>query len=520
MPYSKSQLDTRLLNWFENDNTCATLHRIQLKGRLRGLNNIHVDFSYPITAFAGKNGCGKTTMLALAACAYHSKKKGSSKRSYYTFSDFFIQTAEEIKPEGIEVWYKFLLDNWKGGKKGFGFQLMQKRQGGKWSKYEKRVKKNVIYLGIERVVPQTEKKVYKSYIKIFRDNIDSGWYDEVHKNVGKILGKNYSEFKIKSARNYNLQFVKESGNTYSGFNMGAGEKALFELFALIHKAAASKESLLIIIDEIELGLHEIAQRRLIEVLKQMVKNHRLQIICTTHSPAILDSLPLEGRFYIDKVGSSTIITKGISGEYAAGRLSDSNSNELDIYVEDVIGATILRSTFDLEMRERVGIIPVGSFAAVCRQLGAAYRHPRLKNKSITVLDGDQSSNRAHIERLIESELEISTSVEKLKLKEWLADKIFFIPGNENPEKWLIREAIQYVNQDFSMRLGATSSFITSQFKLALSQDIHYEIRFLTSQLKISEDSMLLDLTKLVAIGKQPNLMKLKEEIQDKIEQIE
>ena len=37
---------------------------------LRGINDLQVNFSYPVTVVAGPNGCGKSTVLFACACAY------------------------------------------------------------------------------------------------------------------------------------------------------------------------------------------------------------------------------------------------------------------------------------------------------------------------------------------------------------------------------------------------------------------------------------------------------------------
>ena len=512
MAYSYSNLDNKLKNWFKNDDTCASLHNIQLKGRIRSLKDIDIAFEYPISVIAGKNGCGKTTILALAACAYHNNAKAfkmkSKKGSYYTFSDFFIQTQEEIKHDGIAVEYQFLHNNWKGHHPGLGLQRMIKRSGGKWSKYDKRIKKNVLYLGIERVVPQTEKQVYKTYIKYFTDSIDDGWYQDVQKYVGRILGKSYSDFKIKKAGGYNLQLVTETKITYSGFNMGAGERALFELFSIIHECSKSTGQSLIIIDEIELGLHEVAQRKLIEILKEICQKHRIQIICTTHAPAIIDSLPPEARFYVEKLGEETIVTKGISGDFAAGRLSDQNSNELDIYVEDGLAVSLLSSTFNLDIRQRVGLIPVGSFTAVCRQLGASYKHPKLKEKSIAILDGDQRSELQNLINRIALDLELSTAVEKTKFRDWVKDKILFLPGNENPEKWIIRKSLTYIDKVFADLLGVKVALLRQEMGVSLTQPTHEEFYYLANKFTLKEDSIINDLSRLVAKNDTVDLKKI------------
>ena len=78
MSYNYSNLDKDNLKWFPNDNSCATLRTIKLAiGQIRGLRKLTVDFRYPITAIAGRNGSYKTTVLALAACAFHNSDRNS-----------------------------------------------------------------------------------------------------------------------------------------------------------------------------------------------------------------------------------------------------------------------------------------------------------------------------------------------------------------------------------------------------------------------------------------------------------
>lgn len=118
MKYRESTIDKELRQWFSNDLSKALLKKIHLKeGRLRGITELNVDFTYPITAFAGINGAGKSTILAMACCAYHAKNDGfklpKRKNSYYTFSDFFIQHSNEIPPEGLEINYYIAHNSWK-----------------------------------------------------------------------------------------------------------------------------------------------------------------------------------------------------------------------------------------------------------------------------------------------------------------------------------------------------------------------------------------------------------------------
>jgi predicted ATPase len=118
MKYRESSKDKRLRKRFENDYEHAHLRNIFLaEGSLRGINELDINFNFPITAIAGKNGAGKSTVLALACCAYHNRRDGyklpKRKTAYYTFSDFFVQHSEEIPPQGIDIRYGIAHNRWK-----------------------------------------------------------------------------------------------------------------------------------------------------------------------------------------------------------------------------------------------------------------------------------------------------------------------------------------------------------------------------------------------------------------------
>lgn len=152
------KLDQDNEKWFAKDYSVATLRRIQLAdGSLRSLNDLDIELSYPISAIAGENGTGKSTVLAMAVCAFHNGKTGfrpmGKKNTYYTFSDFFIQSKEDTPPEGIQIKYQILHNRGPRGEEGPRWQTRTKRKGGKWTNYDSRVHRNVAFLGITRVVP-------------------------------------------------------------------------------------------------------------------------------------------------------------------------------------------------------------------------------------------------------------------------------------------------------------------------------------------------------------------------------
>jgi len=411
-----SELDKKNLGWFINDFTRATLLSIHIIGRLRGLHSLRMDFSYPITAIAGRNGSGKTTILALAACAYGNRSNGyklpGRKNSYYKYSDFFIQTTEDTKIS-VRINFQFLYNKWRSTnpteRVKAGWQSHGKWAGGRWG-YSARVARTVVYLGIDRIVPDAEKSVSKSYRKRFLPGAAKGWEDDVRDIVGRILGIEYQSFNYKQHSKYRLPVVSTGKRTYSGFNMGAGEEALFDLFSIIKEIP---DGSLVLVDEIELGLHEEAQGRLIQELKVLCNERKLQVICTTHSPKILDCLPPEGRIFIEKIGESVMVIPGISSAFATGKLSGYPNVELDILVEDEAAKMIIETGLTPETRSRTKILPIGSSIAVMRHLASRYKDSRSSDVCV-ILDGDKSeSKNEHIKAFLDA-LE-STKVRWIRL---------------------------------------------------------------------------------------------------------
>lgn len=491
MKYNYSKLDQDNLKWFANDMSKATLTEIYIReGKLRGLHNFHLTFDYPISVIAGKNGSGKSTILALAACAFHNNKEGfllpERKTTYYTFSDFFIQTSEEIPPEGIKIWYRFRHNNWRKSKQnptgaGNFYQTREKKKGGKWTNYAGRITRNVVFLGIQRVVPHSEKSVSRSYRTYFKTGAADGWEDDVKDVVGRILGASYDIYWVKTHSKYRLPLVASRGNIYSGFNMGAGENALFEIFTTIF---ASPPGTLLVIDEIELGLHEKAQKKLILELKKLCRERKIQIICTTHSPAVLDSIPPEGRFYIESLTNKPIVTQGISAKYAAGKLSGEDSNELDIFVEDGIANTIIESIIDNGLRGRVSILPIGSPVAIARQMAAKYKNKN-STECIAILDGDQSSSAIiHLENFMKA---LESSKDKEKEAQWFRKRLYFLPGNTWPEKWLIEQVKSLETKELSTLLKCSDEEFKTYVEEALTAEKHNELYILSKNLSLDVD---------------------------------
>lgn len=494
MPYKYSKIDEYNSNWFKNDNSKGTLLGIKLlSGHLRSLYEFELKFEYPISVIAGKNGSGKTTILALAACAFHNLDNGfklpKRKNSYYTFSDFLIQSKEEMSPAGINISYNILHNNWKNPGKsesrvGPGIQKRIKKIGGKWNDYSSRVKRNVVFFGIDRVVPHSEKSVYRSYRNRFKTSKREVWEKDVKDIIGRILNKNYDDFWHKEHSDYRLPMVQSGENIYSGFNMGAGENALFEIFSTIF---ACPLGVLLVIDEIELGLHDEAQTRFINELKKVCNLRKVQIICTTHSYNIMASVPPEARFFVENFKEKTIITSKISPSFASGKLSGENSNELYVYVEDTIGKALLESALDNNLRRRINILPIGSSIAVIRQLASHYIN--LKNgECVAILDGDQSSKITNLAQNFISQLE--TVEDQVEAENWMKERLRFLPGTDWPEKWIMKELKKNNITELAKDLRLDKKELSEHIDEAIRAGKHNEFFSLSIKTNLERDSII------------------------------
>jgi hypothetical protein len=332
-------------------------------------------------------------------------------------------------------------------------------------------------------VPHSEKSVFKSYRRAFQKIKEEGFETAVKDAVGRILGHTYDEFYYKRHSKYRLPLVKSKKRTYSGFNMGAGENALFEIFSIIH---ACPGTLLLVIDEVELGLHEEAQIRLIQELKELCRERHIQIIFTTHSPRVLECLPPEGRIHLERDGDTVRAMPDISPKYAAGLMSGVKQPELNIYCEDGIAGNILLSALPNDIRGRVRVTPIGSSSAVIRQLVSRFKEGRDPD-ACGILDGDQVLRKQqHINLFIKT---LETVKDATATTQWIENRIEFLPGDSSPEAWLLKSFIARPSENAAAELRVSNAQLIAYIEEALRAGTHNELFLLSEKLNLPTTSI-------------------------------
>ena len=151
---------------------------------------------------------------------------------------------------------------------------------------------------------------------------------------------------------------------------------------------------LVLIDEIESSLHPRAQRRLIRDLAEQCRIQECQIILTTHSPYVIDELPLEARLCILKttVNARAVkqIVHGISPEFAMTKMDDDVHPECDVYVEDNAAKILVEeilARYGEDVIHRCAVIPYGT-SNVGLALGTMVANKRFPRPTCVFLDGD------------------------------------------------------------------------------------------------------------------------------------
>ena len=369
----------RLQNkWLANSGWPLRLEWLELSG-LRGWTGQRIDFQFPIVAIVGENGSGKSTILQCAASAY----QGDSKKLTYFPTDFMPDTTWEKVTEA-EISYSF-----RQGSISKADKLT--KTAVRWRGYGKRPNRIVEYIDLSRVQPVSSRTGYSRLANPqIKESKVEPWSEKRLARLSQIMGKKYEAARMALTDADNVRKVsvlKTAGDPFSGFHQGAGETTMTEF--LDHQF---RKTSLVLIDEIETSLHPRVQRRMLRDLAEECRINDIQVILTTHSPYILDELPLEARLYIMKQddGARQIVT-GVSPEFAMTKMDEENHPECDVFVEDERAQTLINEILVSRkplLWERCLSVPYGS-AQVGYSLGQMVASKRFPRPTVVFVDGDQ-----------------------------------------------------------------------------------------------------------------------------------
>lgn len=240
-----------------------------------------------------------------------------------------------------------------------------------------------------------------------------------------------------------IPVLKKAHSAYSGFHQGSGETTVAELL----QTDLPRHGL-ILIDEIESSLHPRAQRRLIRDLAERARFQNCQIIITTHSPYILDELPLEARSYVFESGGRKQVAVGVSPQFAMTKMDDEVHPEIELYVEDDQARIFLREILNIRAKElllRCSIIPFGA-ANVGMALGQMKLQNRFPRPTLVFLDADQKTSPGCI----------------------------LLPGSDAPERVVFEDLKKESWRNLWMRISRDVSEVSDACNASMNEPNHHD----------------------------------------------
>jgi predicted ATPase len=397
-----------LLEKVKKQNYKTYLSNIRLE-KIRQFNGGQINFDFPVTALIGPNGSGKTTILNNAACTY-----GRDPNKFFPKST--------VGDDSMDDWIiEFEIIDKSVNPKGTIKNLLTFKDN-KWT-LKNNFDRNIKLFTINRTVPPSENSTFMLRKKLKgnpKGKIVTKKIPEIDKiklETEKILGKPMNNFELLEISYYKplrksrqtitkniieienvlyrgnpikqLLFIGGNGNLkYSEFSFGAGESSVLRIVTEIE---AMHEQSLILIEEIENGLHPLALLRLVDYLINTAHRKGIQVIFTTHSDYATYCLPseavwacIDGKLEQGKL--SVEVLRAVTGRI---------DKKLAIFVEDEFTKSWLESIIRAKLLTNlpeIGIYPMfGDDSAIKTHL-SHNTNPAIAFKSICFIDGDSSQN--------------------------------------------------------------------------------------------------------------------------------
>jgi AAA15 family ATPase/GTPase len=406
--------------------------------QFRHLKNLNIEFGSKITAIAGTNGTGKSSLLGLIAGAFvFDQTNGLTlfrKKFSADFSEIFTFST---KKEGIKVnsyKYEVCLSDGQKAVGGFRYSANDKRRpfridivsGGK--KDKKKIQFPVVYLGLRRFFPLPQETNLKISISRRQDDEYRKWFEKYYKAILPTEKSiNYENYKSE-----NKSFLSVITDDYDSYGSSAGQDNLSQILSAIYSFKKLKEQLgssyfggSLIIDEVDVSFYPGAQINLIKYLHRLAGELNLQIIFTTHSLEILESLTQNGYkpdskyVFLEKISDDLILYKKDEQDIEniisdlrhqiKDKVKVAKNGKVVVLCEDDEAVFIAKGILDTKIRNQLDFKKVNLGCPNYKQL---IEKDILSDKLI-ILDGDAKSKMGNYPNLV------------------------FLPGTKRPENELM-----------------------------------------------------------------------------------
>ena len=417
------------------------LSAVRIRG-LRGMRDLRIPFDYPVSVLAGPNGCGKSTVLFACACAY--QVPGGSPRDFAPgslFPDFTSrqQAVASDTPQQTRIEFQYLHN---GDNRAMTWGRRRSWTRSFMGRNDARQPERRVYL--RTLANLTNPSEVRSLLQLGRKHVETRTLDpDLLIFAHRILPWRYRNLTLVSGGTSDLLFAEMEGSEetrYSEFHMSSGERSILR----ISKDTSALENALVLIDEIDTGLHPYTQQQAMLELQRSALRQGLQIIVASHSPVVLDSVPPEARIFLDRDDETGQVRRVPAyRDIFQKALYGTSQDQLSILCEDAVAEGVIRGVFDVlnvDLGLLHGDVAIGRNTGRDEFSGHVRTLAKFNKLSdfIVILDGDS--------RALEEKLQAVAE------QQGRAVQLLFLPGDGSPEQWLW-ERVRKRPDEYAARLG-------------------------------------------------------------------
>ena len=419
------------------------LSEIRLLG-MRGIDDLRVAFDYPVSVIAGGNSSGKSTVLLTAACAY--KVPGARVKDFAPsrfFPDYRPKHGarqDRKHPITLEFYYRT-----PDGRNAMRWRFAKGWNRSFFGRKSARQPERLVYL---RTLGDPSELRSARMSRLTTEPQDTPLNASQIDFAQQMLPFRYAEVVNLSWDENNMLFAEqESGAKYSELHMAAGERAILRLAQDIAQLKGS----LVLIDEVEAGLHPRVQQLLMLHLQQLALRNDLQVIVTTHSPVVIDTVPTWGRIFLERDEDGKVEAVPPYREVVQDALYGRSIDKLNLLCEDENSEGVVRGVIDeILIRQRIGfdLVRIGCNTGTEEfpTQAAAFKKFGQINNFVFILDGDKQDSEV---------------AEKIRQAGGNNVPVLFLPGRHAPEVWVWQQ-LQQNPQDTARELSVSPSDLANQ----------------------------------------------------------
>lgn len=292
---------------------------------LKGIARFDYEIPGPgLHLLSGANGSGKTTLLAcLRRIGYKQAFPVHFATSVQSEQlDNYSKASIEYSINGKSVVYGYRSERWTPRPRSgaalvqdFGFP-------------------NVIYAGAvaDRITPSAQdfvparvRSATPALISSLNRVFETTKFDQL-KVVNLTRGAANQAYLLRVGRSTPFKYHTEK-------NFGLGELCVLKLMLSLHNCPNNS---LVLIDELEMALHPMAQIKFVDYLREISETKNLTTIVSTHSASLIKYFGKKYLNFLVKEGTETKILKNCYPTYALGQLGFGEERAPDylVYVED------------------------------------------------------------------------------------------------------------------------------------------------------------------------------------------